>query len=120
MKIEEYKNYRPQIQKISQRRKNRFQEEKNINNDVDIIDEKDMKKNKSLNSSNSSINNNKNKGKKYRFQSHRRLSEIQKRTNSSFGQKNNLVQEHKNRIRSKSNRSFNKVQNNNIRLLKFS
>ena len=120
MKIEEYKNYRPQIQKISQRRKNRFQEEKNINNDVDIIDEKDMKKNKSINSSNSSINNNKNKGKKYRFQSHRRLSEIQKRTNSSFGQKNNLVQEHKNRIRSKSNKSFNKVQNNNIRLLKFS
>ena len=120
MKIEEYKNYRPQIQKISQRRKNRFQEEKNINNDVDIIDEKDMKKNKSLNSSNSSINNNKNKGKKYRFQSHRRLSEIQKRTNSSFGQKNNLVQENKNRIRSKNNKSFNKVQNNNIRLLKFS
>jgi len=120
MKIEEYKNYRPQIQKISQRRKNRFQEEKNINNDVDIIDEKDMKKNKSINSSNSSINNNKNKGKKYRFQSNRRLSEIQKRTNSSFGQKNNLVQEQKNRIRSKSNKSFNKVQNNNIRLLKFS
>ena len=120
MKIEEYKNYRPQIQKISQRRKNRFQEEKNINNDVDITDEKDMKKNKSINSSNSSINNNKNKGKKYRFQSHRRLSEIQKRTNSSFCQKNNLVQEQKNRIRSKSNKSFNKVQNNNIRLLKFS
>ena len=102
-KIEEYKNSKPQIKMISQRRKNRFLEENKIDND-------------SVNNSmNISVNNNitTNRGKKYRFKSYRRLSEIQKQSNL-FSLKNNINNQ---RSRSKSNKSMKKLQNN-IKLLK--
>ena len=88
---------------ISQRRKNRFLEENKIDND-------------SVNNSmNISVNNNitTNRGKKYRFKSYRRLSEIQKQSNL-FSLKNNINNQ---RSRSKSNKSMKKLQNN-IKLLK--
>ena len=106
MKIEEYKNYKPQIHMISQRRKNRFQEEKNIN------------KENSENKCDNNINEN-NKGKKYRFKSHRRLSEIQKKTSDSLNKKNNIDNNQK--ITTKRNKSFNKLHNkNNLHSYKFS
>ena len=106
MKIEEYKNYKPQIHMISQRRKNRFQEEIKI------------KKENSENNCDNNINEN-NKGKKYRFKSHRRLSEIQKKTSDSLNKKNNIDNNQK--ITSKRNKSFNKLHNkNNIHSYKFS
>ena len=104
MKIKEYKNYKPQIQKISQRRKNRFQEEKKMNDE---------------NNCDNNINENNNKGKKYRFKSYGKLSEIQRRTNDSLNKKNNTDKNQK--IRSKSNKSFNELHNkNNIHSYKFS
>ena len=104
MKIEEYKNYKPQIQMISQRRKNRFQEEIKINNE---------------NNEDNNINENNNKGKKYRFKSYRRLSEIQKKTSDSLNKKNNIDNNQK--ITSKRNKSFNKLYNKyNIHSYKFS
>ena len=118
MKIEEYKNYKPQIQKISLRRKNRFQEEKTLINDnnnvinkyINNIDEKSFK-----NNGNKSVNSN--KGRKYRFKSYMRLSEIQAKTIDSLSKKNSIDKNKK--LRSKSNKSMNKL-NNNIGLLKFS
>ena len=110
----------PQIQKISLRRKNRFQEEKNtfnennnnknINKYINKTDDNNDKNN------NRSLINNK-KGKKYRFKSYIRLSEIQGKANESSSKKNSIDKNKK--IRSKSNKSMNGL-NNNIRLLKFS
>ena len=119
MKIEEYKNYKPQIQKISQRRKNRFQEEKNsinennniINNYINKIEDNNVKKNNKR-----SLSNN-NKGKKYRFKSYLRLSEIQGKANESSSKKNSMDKNKK--LRSNSNKNMNRL-NNNIHLFKFS
>ena len=116
MKIEEYKNCKPQIQKISQRRKNRFQEEKTLINDnnnainkyINNTDENSFK-----NNGNKSVNSN--KGRKYRFKSYMRLSEIQAKTIDSLSKKNSIDKNKK--LRSKSNKSMNKL-NNNIGLLK--
>ena len=120
MKIREYKNSKPQISKISERRKNRFLEEKNINNNND----NDKDRNKYINKiEENSFKNNDNKSKsssknkKYRFKSYIRLSEIQSKANDSSSKKNSVNKNKK--IRSNSNKSMNRL-HNNIRLLKFS
>ena len=120
MKIREYKNSKPQISKISERRKNRFLEEKNINNNND----NDKDRNKFINKiEENSFKNNDNKSKsssknkKYRFKSYIRLSEIQSKANDSSSKKNSVNKNKK--IRSNSNKSMNRL-HNNIRLLKFS
>ena len=118
MKIEEYKNHKPQIQIISQRRKNRFQEEKNtinennnvINKNINKIDDNNIKKNENRSLSN-------NKGKKYRFKSYIRLSEIQGKANEASSKKNSIDKNKK--IRSNSIKSMNGL-NNNIGLINFS
>ena len=118
MKIEEYKNCKPQIQKISQRRKNRFQEDKTAINDNNNVKNKYINNtddNGYKNKENKNVNSN--KGKKYRFKSYMRLSEIQAKTIDSLSKKNSIDKNKK--LRSKSNKSMNKL-NNNIRFLKFS
>ena len=118
MKIEEFKNNKPQIKMISERRKNRFQEEKKIEDNPDNNNSKNGDHNNSINKDNKKDNN---KSKDYRFQSDRRLSEIQKRTNNSFSKNkknnnNNIINK---RTRSKSNKSMmSKLCNNNIRCFK--
>jgi hypothetical protein len=117
MKIEEFKNNKPQIKMISERRKNRFQEEKKIEDNPDNNNSKNDKNNNSINKDNKKDNN---KSKDYRFQSDRRLSEIQKRTNNSFSKnKNNNNNVINKRTRNKSNKSMmSKLCNNNIRCVK--
>ena len=111
MKIAEYKNNKPQIKMISERRKNRFQEEKKIEVDTD-----NKINNNNKNDNNSVNKNNNNKSKDYRFQSYRRLSEIQKRTNNALSSnKNNNMNK---RTRSKSNKNMKTLHNNNIRFFK--
>ena len=117
-KIEEYKNYKPQIKLVSERRKNRFQEEKII--DFNIYDNNNNDTNVSINNNgmNNSINKNdnkNNKNKKYRFKSHNRLSEIQKKFNNSTSKKNNIHSNNKYN-RNKNNKSMNKSCKNNIHL----
>ena len=116
-KIEEYKNYKPQIKLVSERRKNRFQEEKII--DFNIYDNNnDTNVSTNNNGMNNSINKNdnkNNKNKKYRFKSHNRLSEIQKKFNNSTSKKNNIHSNNKYN-RNKNNKSMNKSCKNNIHL----
>ena len=107
MKIEEYKNYKPKIQMISERRKNRFKEEKIIK-EVDNIN-KNIINNNIINDKNQ----NKKSNRKYSFKPKGRLSEIQKRTNNSVSKNDNLYTNK--RARSISNTSMNKkLRNNNI------
>ena len=113
MKIKEYKNYKPKIKMITERRKNRFKEEKNVNEE-----EIDNKSNNTIGNYNSNIIKDKNKNskniKKYRFKSKERLDEIQKKENNSKSKNNNLYV--KKRARSKSNANMsNKIIKNNIR-----
>ena len=108
MKIEEYKNYKPKIQMISERRKNRFKEEK-------IIKEEDIHNKNIINNNNIIYDKNQNKksNRKYSFKPKGRLSEIQKRTNNSVSKNDNLYTNK--RARSISNTSMNKkLRNNNI------